>query len=99
MREHPNAFITFVDGWIGKGAITRQLKKSCQQLGLQCYLYTLSDPTNDLTNDAPYSQDWLIPFGILGSVVSGLLSRTIYQETPRLHGAIYYDTLEYKQLM
>lgn len=96
MREHPNAFITFVDGWIGKGAITRQLKKSCQQLGLQCYLYTLSDPTNDLTNDAPYSQDWLIPFGILGSVVSGLLSRTIYQETPRLHGAIYYDTLEYK---
>lgn len=96
MREHQNAFITFVDGWIGKGAITRQLKKSCQQLGLQCYLYTLSDPTNDLTNDAPYSQDWLIPFGILGSVVSGLLSRTIYQETPRLHGAIYYDTLEYK---
>lgn len=96
MREHPNAFITFVDGWIGKGAITRQLKKSCQQLGLQCYLYTLSDPTNDLTNDAPYSQDWLIPFGILGSVVSGLLSRTVYQETPRLHGAIYYDTLEYK---
>ena len=66
-------------------------------LGIRRYFYALSDPTRDLTNDAPYKEDWLIPFGILGSVVSGLLSRTIYQEEPKLHGAIFFDDEEFKK--
>jgi hypothetical protein cdifQCD-6_08152 len=97
IKAHPNAFIAFIDGWIGKGAISRQLSGSCIDLGIRRYFYALSDPTRDLTNDAPYKEDWLIPFGILGSVVSGLLSRTIYQEEPKLHGAIFFDDEEFKR--
>lgn len=97
MEAHPKAFIAFIDGWVGKGAITRQLSESCAKLGIPRYFYALSDPTRDLTNDAPYKEDWLIPFGILGSVVSGLLSRTVYQEKPKMHGAIFFDDDDFKK--
>lgn len=90
LSAHPDSLIVFVDGWIGKGAITRQLKESCVEYGIEPLLYTLSDPTNNISTYSPYRSDWLIPFGIMGSVVSGLLSRTIYQEG--LHGAIYYES-------
>lgn len=97
MKAHPKAFIAFIDGWVGKGAISQQLSDSCAKLSIHRYFYALSDPTPHITNDAPYKEDWLIPFGILGSVVSGLLSRTIYQEKPKMHGAIFFDDENFKK--
>lgn len=95
-EAHNDSLIVFIDGWIGKGSITRELQKSCAELNIEPLFYTLSDPTCELSTDSPYSSDWLIPFGILGSVISGLSSRSIYQKN-KLHSVIYYNSPEFKK--
>lgn len=81
--QHGAKNIVFVDGWTGKGAICKELTKS-----LQSYpdlfdehwdiprLVTLADLGGCSWLSAS-CDDWLIPSGILGSVVSGLTSRSI----------------------
>lgn len=81
----PDASIFFVDGWTGKGVISRELKASInhynQQRGasLRSALYVISD----LCNSADYSatkEDYLIPSCLLGAIVSGLISRSILND-------------------
>ena len=78
--------IVFVDGWTGKGAICRELTQNLADYP------AFFDPGWDiprlvtLADLGGYSwlsascEDWLIPFGILGSVISGLTSRTILKD-------------------
>ena len=85
--KHGAENIVFVDGWTGKGAICRELTQNLADYP------ALFDPGWDiprlvtLADLGGYSwlsascEDWLIPFGILGSVISGLISRTILKDT------------------
>lgn len=110
---HGDKNIVFVDGWTGKGAISSELRNSLQDYP---NLFEGQDPLPRLVvlTDlggcawlAASAEDWLIPSGILGSVVSGLISRSILQESvlPEIakqqhnnpdywHGCIEYDYLQ-----
>ncbi len=69
--------VVFVDGWTGKGAIAGELDRSWRSLtGLKPCLVVLSDPCGHAQISGS-NEDWLIPTGILGGIVSGLVSRSI----------------------
>lgn len=85
LQQHDAKYIVFVDGWTGKGAISRELQASLKdypdlfdQISQIPRLVTLADlgGYSWLTASA---DDWLIPFGILGSVISGLTSRSFLE--------------------
>ncbi|MFC9994306.1 phosphoribosyltransferase [Nocardia sp. NPDC127526] len=101
-RHHDPANVVFVDGWTGKGAITRELTEA-----LDAYhaaggarfndeLAVLADPGSCVrvygTRD-----DFLIASACLNSTVSGLVSRTVLNDEligPReFHGAKFYREL------
>ncbi len=97
MAQHPEASYQFVDGWTGKGAIATQLKKALSAPDLSHIPYSLvvaSDPAGVATLSASHD-DWLIPFGILGSVVSGLTSRTLWSDDGYHRAAIYEHLSEH----
>jgi hypothetical protein len=69
--------VVFVDGWTGKGAISGELTRSWQALaGRDPLLAVLADPCGAATITGS-DEDWLIPHGLLGANVSGLVSRTV----------------------
>lgn len=93
INAHGAENIVFVDGWTGKGAICKELTST-----LQGYpelfdhgwkiprLVTLADLGGCSWLSAS-CDDWLIPSGILGSVVSGLTSRSILLDDIKLERA------------
>lgn len=101
--KHPTADVQFIDGWTGKGAITRELAKACAVYNEQHTnhidpdLAVLADPGHCVevygTRD-----DFLIPSACLNSTVSGLVSRTVLNaaviEAGDFHGAKYYREFE-----
>lgn len=93
IHKAENTVFIFVDGWIGKGAITHTLKESCEKHGLPFNLFTLSSCVQLDGVHYVYDHDFIIPFGILGSVVSGLFSRSVYVEND-FHEAVFYDELK-----
>jgi hypothetical protein len=88
--------IMFVDGWTGKGAITRELADAVAGTGFSPRLAVLADPGScvDLygTRD-----DYLIPSACLNSTVSGLVSRTVLNRDligpDDFHGGKFYADL------
>lgn len=101
INEHGAKNIVFVDGWTGKGAICKELTSS-----LQSYpdlfdenwdiprLVTLADLGGCSWLSAS-SDDWLIPSGILGSVISGLTSRSILlDDIPEQTAKIEFSNVE-----
>jgi len=77
LSERPADGVIFVDGWTGKGAIATELVLSWGALtGRDATLVVIADPCGraDLCGSR---EDWLIPSGILGGNVSGLISRSI----------------------
>ncbi|WP_340610951.1 cysteine protease StiP family protein [Xenorhabdus bharatensis] len=93
-QQHGTAGLVFVDGWTGKGAITAELSRSLA--GRPGYsgiprLVVLADPCG-CSWLAASDDDWLIPFGIMGAPVSGLISRSIWSENG-LHGCVKCDHL------
>ncbi|WP_312947124.1 cysteine protease StiP family protein [Superficieibacter sp.] len=92
--RHGTEGIVFVDGWTGKGAITGQLIKSLKDrpgYPAQPRLVVLADPCGRAWLSAS-DDDWLIPFGIMGAPVSGLISRSIWT-TDGFHGCVHCDHL------
>jgi len=85
--------VIFVDGWTGKGAISKELSTSWTAIsgGLETELAVLADPSGFATMCGSH-EDWLIPSGILGANVSGLISRSILNRDVigpgDFHGAI-----------
>ena len=72
--------VLFVDGWTGKGAIRTELSKAWRSFaGREPYLVVLADPCGraDLAGSR---EDWLIPTGLLGANISGLVSRSILND-------------------
>ncbi|MCL9795560.1 cysteine protease StiP family protein [Frankia sp. AgKG'84/4] len=94
-RFDPTA-IQFVDGWTGKGVMTRVLTEAVAPLGLDDTLAVLADPAHCVplygTRD-----DFLIPSACLNSTVSGLVSRTVLNAEhigpDDFHGAKFYAEL------
>lgn len=97
LERHSANNIQFVDGWIGKGAILEELKKSLKNYSdISPELAVLSDPANISDMVGTY-EDILIPSSCLNSTVSGLISRTFLRndiiKDNDFHGAIYYSEL------
>lgn len=97
LTMNPNKPILFVDGWTGKGAITRQLTEAMRKYPeVEWKLGVLAD----CANTADYTgttEDFLIPTSCLNSTVSGMLSRTVYRKDligeHEMHGSVMYHEL------
>ncbi|MEU7066142.1 phosphoribosyltransferase [Streptomyces sp. NPDC046161] len=95
--HHDPADVVFVDGWTGKGAITRELRDALAGFdGFDPEIVVLADPGSCV---ATYGtrEDFLIPSACLNSTVSGLVSRTVLRSDlvgpADFHGAKYYREL------
>lgn len=101
LSEHREANIQFVDGWTGKGSITKELNKSIDDFNnknktnIDSSLAVISDPAK-LCKVCGTREDFGIATCCLNSTVSGLISRTIHNEKyigkDEFHGAktLYY---------
>lgn len=77
LAHRPAEGVLFVDGWTGKGAISRELHRSWNAIsGRNPEMVVLADPAGFAEISGSHD-DWLIPSGILGANVSGLVSRSI----------------------
>ena len=108
LARHPADGIQFIDGWTGKGMITRTLRSALEQFPLYeygigrdklerlCEIAVLADPAG-LCRLCGTHDDLFIPCACLNSVVSGLFSRTVLKEgviqPEEFHGAAYFREL------
>lgn len=100
-RYRPEQLL-FVDGWIGKGAILNELKKTLAQYpGVSDEIAVVADPAHITTLYGTH-EDLLIPSACLNSTVSGLVSRTFLRSDligeHDFHGAVYYENLRESDL-
>ena len=88
-QQHNPASLFWVDGWTGKGAIAGELARSLandSRFSGEPRLVTLADPCGRSWLSAS-AEDWLIPSGVLGATVSGLVSRSVLTESG-YHGCV-----------
>ncbi|MFE0672504.1 phosphoribosyltransferase [Streptomyces sp. NPDC058867] len=101
--HHDPRDVVFVDGWTGKGAITRELAVAIEEFeaaegitGFDPEIAVLADPGSCVRTYGT-REDYLIPSACLNSTVSGLISRTVLRADlvgPNdFHGAKYYREL------
>ncbi|HET8583103.1 MAG TPA: phosphoribosyltransferase [Jatrophihabitans sp.] len=100
--RHDAARVVFVDGWTGKGAITRELAAAVQDanalLGtaFSAEVAVLADPGSCVRTFGT-RDDFLVPSACLNSTVSGLVSRTVLNTAilapGQFHGAKFYREL------
>ncbi|WP_236245227.1 phosphoribosyltransferase [Streptomyces sp. CC210A] len=95
--HHDPADVVFVDGWTGKGAITRELAAALAGFpGFDPEIAVLADPGSCVRTYGT-REDFLIPSACLNSTVSGLVSRTVLRADlvgpDDYHGAKYYREL------
>ena len=102
LARHKAQDIQFVDGWIGKGAIIRQLCNALEDFpDIGRELAVVSDPAN-ITALCGTHEDILIPSSCLNATVTGLISRTFLRKDiigeNDFHGAACYDELKDEDL-
>ena len=90
--------LLFVDGWIGKGAILKELEKDvAAYAGVSPELAVAADPAN-VTDLCGTHEDILIPSSCLNCTVSGLISRTFLRDdiigAEDFHGAVFYEEMK-----
>ncbi|MFF2166841.1 phosphoribosyltransferase [Streptomyces sp. NPDC058175] len=95
--HHDPADVVFVDGWTGKGAITRELADALKEFpGFDPEIAVLADPGSCVRTYGT-REDFLIPSACLNSTVSGLISRTVLRADlvgPNdFHGGKFYREL------
>ncbi|MFI1063387.1 phosphoribosyltransferase [Streptomyces spororaveus] len=95
--HHDPADVVFVDGWTGKGAITRELREALAEFeGFNPEIVVLADP-GSCVDTYGTREDFLIPSACLNSTVSGLISRTVLRSDlvgpADFHGAKFYREL------
>lgn len=95
--HHDPADVVFVDGWTGKGAITRELAQALEDFpGFDPRIAVLADPGSCVETYGT-RDDFLIPSACLNSTVSGLISRTVLRDDlvgpDDFHGAKFYREL------
>ena len=98
---HPQESIAFIDGWTGKGVITQELLTSITDFNqrhathIDPSLWVLADLAG-VASHAATQDDYLIPSSILNATISGLISRSILDDsigTDDFHGCLYYEHL------
>lgn len=102
LERHSAADVVFVDGWTGKGSIAAELEGSIatynQTRGtrLEPKLAVVVDLAG-VADIAATSEDYLVPSSVLNAVVSGLVSRTLFDEglvlSGEFHACVYYEAL------
>lgn len=102
LERHSANDVLFVDGWIGKGAILKELEGEIRQFkGLSSELAVVADPAG-MTDLCGTHEDLLIPSSCLNCTVSGLISRTFLRDDiikeNDFHGAAYYGSLKEEDL-
>ncbi|MFD8407150.1 phosphoribosyltransferase [Streptomyces anulatus] len=101
--HHDPADVVFVDGWTGKGAITRELAAAITEFeesggpaGFDPEISVLADPGGCVRTYGT-REDFLIPSACLNSTVSGLISRTVLRADlvgpDDFHGGKFYREL------
>ncbi|MFD0379831.1 cysteine protease StiP domain-containing protein [Streptomyces sp. NPDC127112] len=95
--HHDPADVVFVDGWTGKGAITRELREALAAFpDFNPEIVVLADP-GACVETYGTREDFLIPSACLNSTVSGLVSRTVLRSDlvgpDDFHGAKFYREL------
>ncbi|MGW4434851.1 phosphoribosyltransferase [Streptomyces sp. NPDC004596] len=101
--HHDPRDVVFVDGWTGKGAITRELAQAIAEFeetegitGFDPEIAVLADPGSCVRTYGT-REDFLIPSACLNSTVSGLISRTVLRADlvgpDDFHGAKFYREL------
>ncbi|MGA5728533.1 phosphoribosyltransferase [Streptomyces seoulensis] len=101
--HHDPRDVVFVDGWTGKGAITRELSTAIEEFeraegvtGFDPEIAVLADPGSCVRTYGT-RDDFLIPSACLNSTVSGLISRTVLRADlvgpDDFHGAKFYREL------
>ncbi len=100
LARHDASRVVFVDGWTGKGVIARELVKSVLAFNekegkrLDPGLFAVADLCG-LAAAAATDEDYLIPSSVLGATISGLVSRSILNDTVTgpgdFHGCLYYE--------
>ncbi|MER8233552.1 phosphoribosyltransferase [Streptomyces sp. NPDC094049] len=101
--HHDPADVVFVDGWTGKGAISRELAEAIGKFeavegitGFDPEMVVLADPGSCVRTYGT-REDFLIPSACLNSTVSGLISRTVLRADlvgpDDFHGAKHYREL------
>ncbi|GAB2841877.1 hypothetical protein GCM10027074_05330 [Streptomyces deserti] len=102
-EHHDPRDVVFVDGWTGKGAITRELAQAIEEFeesdgitGFDPEIAVLADPGSCVRTYGT-RDDYLIPSACLNSTVSGLISRTVLRADLvgpyDFHGAKFYREL------
>lgn len=101
-KNHDPESIIFIDGWTGKGAISKELSTALEayeeQTGVKFnnHLAVLADPASSVEIFGT-REDFLIPSACLNSTVSGLVSRTVLNDDligpEDFHGAKFYAEL------
>ncbi|WUD69312.1 cysteine protease StiP family protein [Nocardia sp. NBC_00508] len=101
-EHHEPDSVVFVDGWTGKGAIARELTEALDAyraaggVRFDDELAVLADPGHCVRTYGT-RDDFLIASACLNSTVSGLVSRTVLNETligpGDFHGAKFYRDL------
>jgi len=97
LRTHEPRDVVFVDGWTGKGAITKELggERGSRAVGVEPFLVVVADPAG-CADLAASGEDYVIPSGILNGIVSGLVSRTILNDQigpDDFHGTVLFGHL------
>ncbi|MGK2882985.1 MAG: cysteine protease StiP family protein [Mycobacterium sp.] len=101
-KQHDPASVVFVDGWTGKGAITRELTdaligyREATGVTFNDDMAVLADPGHCVRTYGT-RDDFLIASACLNSTVSGLVSRTVLNDDligpDDFHGAKFYSEL------
>ena len=91
--------LVFIDGWTGKGIISRELEQAItvynkkRGTAVAAGLHVLADLAGTAACAAS-GDDYLIPSSILNSTISGLVSRTILNDAigpGDFHGCVYFE--------
>lgn len=101
-QGHDSRSLVFIDGWTGKGVISRELHRFVAEFNrrygtaIDSGLYVLSDLAGT-AGTAAACDDYLIPSAILNACVSGLVSRSVLNDAigeKDFHGCVYYREFE-----
>lgn len=99
IERYPHSEFIFIDGWTGKGVINQELKRFIHLFNqenntkISDKLYVVSDIAY-VANFSVTNEDYLIPSSALNSTISGLVSRSILNDTlvkeGEFHACKYY---------
>lgn len=98
LRSHRPESAVFVDGWTGKGVMSRELQAAAMSfqttdgVTLDPGLHVIAD-LSGTSAEAATAEDYLIPCSLLGATISGLVSRSILNAEvvgpDDFHGCVY----------